>query len=75
MAQEKEDTKKKKPKSQLPIYIGLAVLLSIALPYVYWGIKINIYLIQHPKEGFTFVQIRDFWKVVVGALVTQFVKY
>lgn len=41
------------------------------MPYTYYAVKINIYGQAHKPEGFLFPSIKDYWRIVVGAGVTQ----
>ena len=56
------------------LYLSLALLLSIAVPFIYYSIQINIYAQQNQPVGFDFPHIFDFWRVLVGAGVTQVCK-
>ena len=47
------------------------------MPYLYYAIRINIYGNQHCPEHLkaTFPKFTDFWKVLVGSLVTQIIRF
>ena len=76
MKSEESDTKtpllekeKVEKKSNVGLICGLAFIFLIAIPFVYYSIRINIYAQKHQPEGFNFPHILDFWRVVVGAVV------
>lgn len=56
------------------LYFGIAFLGSIAIPFVYYSIIVNMYGSANAPEGFNFPHICDFWRVLVGAFFTQFTK-
>ena len=53
------------------LYFGITLLGSIAIPFVYYSIIVNIYGSANAPEGFSFPHICDFWRVLVGAAFTQ----
>ena len=59
---------------QITLYFGIALLGSIAIPFVYYSIIVNMYGSANAPEGFNFPHIFDFWRVLVGAFFTQFTK-
>ena len=51
------------------------ILLIIIIPYIFTTYRINIYAINNEPEGFHAPCIRDFWRVLVGAVVTLTANY
>ena len=49
-------------------------MIVAAGPYVYYSILINNAAVEHPKEGYRFSKITDFWMSAVGAVVSVFLK-
>ena len=56
------------------LYFGITILGSIAIPFVYYSIMVNIYATANQPEGFNFPHIADFWRILVGGLGTTITK-
>ena len=63
-----------KKKNPIFLIIALFVLAMICIPYLYYTILINNYGNAHAPEGYNFPNFKDFWKVILGAVVTQTVR-
>ena len=48
----------------------MTVMGLICIPEIYYSIQINIYGNKHKPEGYKFASFSDYWKVLVGAVVT-----
>ena len=49
-------------------------MCMLAGPYVYYSILINNAAVEHPKEGYRFSKITDFWMSAVVAVISVFLK-
>ena len=56
------------------LVLGVTLLASIAVPFLYYSVTINAYGQKNQPEGFGFPHISDFWRVLAVALLTQFAK-
>ena len=56
------------------LYFGITILGSIAIPFVYYSIMVNIYATANQPDGFQFPHIVDFWRVIAGAIGTTLTK-
>lgn len=57
-------------KDNMTLYFGVTLLLSIAVPFLYYSLLINMYAQENQPSGFNFPKITDFWRVIVGGCVT-----
>ena len=56
---------------QVGFSVGVVVLLCVVGPYIYYAIQINSYGIKNKPADYFFQDITDYWRVLVGAAVTQ----
>ena len=49
-------------------------MCMLAGPYVYYSILINNAAVEHPKEGYRFSKITDFWMSAVVAVISASLK-
>ena len=72
------DSQKKEKKGNPYFFpIAMTIMLLILVPYIYYAIQINIYGNKHlPANHLTpFPKFTDAWRVLVGAFVTQIVRF
>ena len=73
VSEQEEKTRKleaKIAKESLMFNIGSLSLMAVVGPLLYYSIKINDYGHTHKPEGLFFPGIKDYWRVLLGIVVT-----
>ena len=61
-------------KNDTVIYLSIGLLLAMFVPYLYYAAWVYDYGHKHQPEGFNFPQVSAFWRMLVGAVVSQSTK-
>ena len=70
------DKKSKEKKSPYALPLIMLVMSSICIPYVYYAVLVKNYINANwqPHELEVVPQLKDFYKTLIGAAVTQVVR-
>ena len=58
----------------LTLTISIALLASIAVPFLYYSVIINAYGQKNQPDGFAFPHIFDFWRTLAYAAICSLLK-
>ena len=50
------------------------MIAGVCMPYIYYAVMVNIKGSANAPKDYKFPDFRDYWKVLVGAAVTQVVR-
>ena len=67
--------KRKEAAKLLQFKISSTILLLILIPYYFLIIKVNIFANNNEPEGFHASNVKDMWRILVGAAVTVTVSF
>ena len=67
---EKNQPKERKPKNML-LLVGIPILMSICLPYIYYAVAMNSYGRLRKPANYHIPEYTELWKVVAGGIVYE----